>query len=155
VQSDRGTVEVIPRVDALPRDRVVEMCPRLEEVQDRTNQAKELAGAASSYVNPAAYGSAIHFNLAQQIKDLWDERFRAERSFLKLSEEVPPGETAVTRYGQSQSIRIDVIELVEDHTFCVYNIKTGKSGLSAARIAEIARTVARAYPNARRLSSSR
>jgi hypothetical protein len=54
-------------------------------------------------------------------------------------------------YGRKDSIRIDVLEKVSDGTVCVYDIKTGQRGLSAARTSEIATNVFKAYPGTQRI----
>jgi hypothetical protein len=58
---------------------------------------------------------------------------------------------ATTDYGTLGSIRIDVHERAANNTACVYDIKTGKSGLSGSRFAEIARTVLLNQPSAQRV----
>lgn len=54
-------------------------------------------------------------------------------------------------YGAPGSIRVDLLEKSYEDKVCVYDIKTGKTGLSAARSNEIAQTVALAYPSASRI----
>ena len=55
------------------------------------------------------------------------------------------GQTIVVRRGQKGSIRVDVYEKVNDESVCVYDIKTGRRGLSYKRIKEIAAAVAEKY----------
>jgi hypothetical protein len=55
------------------------------------------------------------------------------------------------RYGQKDTVRVDVLENVKNGTVCVYDIKTGERTLPAVRMEEIARSVYRHYPNARRI----
>jgi hypothetical protein len=55
------------------------------------------------------------------------------------------GQTIVVRRGEKGSIRVDVYEKVSDDLVCVYDIKTGRSGLSYKRIEEIAAAVAEKY----------
>ena len=54
-------------------------------------------------------------------------------------------------YGTPGSIRVDVLERAQENVVCVYDIKTGKSGLSATRAAEIASRVAVIYTPASRI----
>ncbi|QND52206.1 hypothetical protein HB779_10000 [Phyllobacterium sp. 628] len=49
------------------------------------------------------------------------------------------------RRGKKGSIRIDVLEKVHQQMVCVYDIKTGRSGLSPARIGEISKSVAKHF----------
>jgi hypothetical protein len=89
-------------------------------------------------------GTAIHTHLRHQIQNLRNPNFRTEVSLLKGLEDD-------ARYGAKGSIRIDVLENVGNGTVCVYDIKTGRSGLSPARMAEIAGTVLTAYPRTQRI----
>jgi hypothetical protein len=90
------------------------------------------------------FGTAVHTHLKRQIDALADPNFRAEVSHLKSrSEEV--------RYGTTGSVRIDVLENAGGGTVCVYDIKTGVSGLSTARMGEIARVALKHFPNTRRI----
>lgn len=84
----------------------------------------------------------MHTNLKRQIVELHDPNFRAEVSYVKNIEE---------NYGKKDSIRIDVLEKVGDGTVCVYDIKTGRRGLSLPRTAEIAKNVFGAYSDTRRI----
>jgi hypothetical protein len=92
---------------------------------------------------PARYGSAVHTDLKKQIDDLKDRDFVAERSFLKGQIDV--------RYGEKDSVRIDVLENIGNGTVCVYDIKTGDRGLSLLRMNEIAGEVYARYPGTQRI----
>jgi hypothetical protein len=118
------------------KDEVDAACPRHGEVQWRTDDAADTITREGNYLTASQYGTAVHKHLEQQIKSLYDPSFRAEVSLTKTSEE---------SYGVRGSIRIDVYERASQDTVCVYDIKTGRSGLSAARTAEIAGTVASLY----------
>lgn len=120
----------------LDRDETRRNCPRLDEVQSRTDAAAETVSQARPGLPPAEYGTAVHENLKQQINALGDPNFRAEVSFLKGQEE---------GYGRLGTVRVDVYERIDDTTTCVYDIKTGKSGLTPARMREIATTVGMSY----------
>ena len=61
------------------------------------------------------------------------------------------GQWTTDRYGEKGSIRVDVLENRGNGTVCVYDIKTGQSGLSPARMAEIAGTVFRTYAGTKRI----
>ena len=95
-------------------------------------------------MSPQQFGTLVHAHLKQQIDRLGNPAFRAEVSRLK-------GQAADAKYGASGSIRIDVLEYVGGGTVCVYDIKTGESGLSPKRMAEISESVFRAYPNTQRI----
>lgn len=136
----RGELD-LSDVKLLDRDKVDAACPRLGEVQERTDRAADAIGRTGRYLPPAQFGTAVHSNLKKQIEDLNDRNFRAEVSYVKNQEE---------NYGRKDSIRIDVLENVGDGTVCVYDIKTGRRGLSVARTAEIATNVFKAFPGTQR-----
>jgi hypothetical protein len=105
-------------------------------------------------MSPTQYGTRIHSMLKNEIDEMKDPNFRAEVSVLKWVEEKKqaneplastPGEVP---YGTKGSIRIDVYERPNPMTVCVYDIKTGQSGLSPARFNEIRRSVVAVYKDA-------
>ena len=136
----RGELD-LSDVKLLDRDKVDAACPRLDEVQDRTDVAADAIRRSGRYLPPAEFGTAVHSHLKKQIEALDDPDFRAEVSYVKNKEE---------NYGRKDSIRIDVLENVGDGTVCVYDIKTGRRGLSVARTAEIAMNVFKAFPGTQR-----
>lgn len=137
----RGELD-LDDIKLLDRDKVDSACPRLGEVQERTDLAAEVVRRTHGYLAPAEFGTAVHTNLKRQIDGLNNSDFRAEVSYLKSREET---------YGRKDSIRIDVLEKVGDGTVCVYDIKTGQRGLSLARTTEIATNVFKAYPATQRI----
>jgi hypothetical protein len=131
-----------PNVSLLNRDQVRNACPRLGEVQDRTNRATAFVRASGGIMSPQQFGTAVHTNLKRQIDRLNDRNFRAEVSYLK---------NQIENYGKKDSIRIDVLEKLGNGTVCVYDIKTGRSGLSPTRMVEIVKNVFGAFPEAHRI----
>lgn len=93
-------------------------------------------------LSPQAFGTAVHMNLKEQVGSLRDPNFRAEVSVLKSLDET---------YGTKNSARIDVFENVRNGTVCVYDIKTGKAGLSPKRILEISTKVYESFNSAQRI----
>jgi hypothetical protein len=126
----------------LTRDQVDSECPRLNEVQQRTDSAAASVHR-SDHSRASEYGTAVHKNLADQIRALEDPNLRAEVSMMKTREAL--------RYGEAGSIRVDVFERVGNGTVCVYDIKTGKEGLNLARFAEIAERVLTVYKDTTRI----
>jgi hypothetical protein len=64
------------------------------------------------------------------------------------------GPWADADYGKRGSVRIDVLEYAGEGTTCVYDIKTGTSrwsGLTLARMRELAENALDAYPNTQRI----
>jgi hypothetical protein len=133
---DTGTVV------QLNRREVEAACKRLEKVEEFTDKGVEEANK-NLIRGPREFGTAVHSYVNQQIKNMKDPNFRSEVSYLKMKEEKV--------YGTPGSIRVDVLEQRSDRTVCVYDIKTGKSGLSTARLGEIAKNVYGAYPETNRI----
>lgn len=135
--------KAITSVGTLNRDQVEAVCPRLPEVQERTETAVAAVKSGQPNLMAQQYGTAVHTHVKEQIAALEDPNFVAERSFLKEKTDVS--------YGDKNSIRVDVFENVGDGTVCVYDLKTGIRGLSMARMAEITDHVFKRYPTTSRI----
>ena len=120
-------------VGQLTKNETDAACPRHAEVQERTDYAADVTTReGNTWWSATLYGTAVHENLKAQIKALDDPNLLAETSYIKSRD---------AGYGERGSVRIDVLENVGNGTVCVYDIKTGKSGLTTARTAEIANEV--------------
>jgi hypothetical protein len=129
----------LPRV--LERAEVDAFCPRLGEVETRAERAVAAVRAERRDLPPASFGTAAHMRLRESINRLGNPNFRAEVSILK-SQEVDRSS------GRLGNIRVDVFEKVSESTVCVYDLKTGTRGLSAARFREIGEAVRSEFPAA-------
>ena len=120
-------------VGQLTKDQTDAACPRHAEVQERTDYAADVVTReGNTWWSATQYGTAVHKRLSDDVKALGDPNFRAEVSAIK---------SVAESYGMRGSVRVDVLENVDDKTACVYDIKTGRAGLTAARSAEIASEV--------------
>jgi hypothetical protein len=135
-------------VDVLNREQVENECKKLDEVQRRTDKAVDNVNNRNTstgvYMSPSQFGTAVHKSLKDQIENLKNPNLRAEVSYWKMQED--------NVYGRPGSIRVDVLERTDQNVVCVYDIKTGqsrRSGLTPARMLEIAKNVLTAYPDAR------
>jgi hypothetical protein len=135
-------------VDILNREQVENECKKLDKVQRKTDKAVDTVNnriaTTGVHMSPSQFGTAVHKDLKDQIASLNDPNFRAEVSYWKMKEDKV--------YGRPGSIRVDVLERADGNVVCVYDIKTGqsrRSGLTPARMLEIARNVLSAYPDAR------
>ena len=136
-------------VGRLTDKQLKKSCDKLPDVQAQTDLAAKKTVRAN-YSSAAAYGTAVHLELEQKIKELDDPKLSTEVSYLKtLGEtgEPPQNPHRPVRRGQKGSVRIDVFEDTDTETVCVYDIKTGKSGLYRGRSLEIARAVHARYGN--------
>ena len=121
----------------LTREETLSACPRLAEVQSRVDRIDFDTRLNYPDLSAQQHGTAVHKTLEAEIKAQGNPNFVAERSILK-------GEFDDT-YSSKGSIRVDVLENVDTQTVCVYDIKTGKAGLSTSRSTEIAREVFSAF----------
>jgi hypothetical protein len=135
-------------VDILNREQVENECKKLDKVQRKTDKAVDTVNnriaITGVHMSPSQFGTAVHKDLKDQIASLNDPNFRAEISYWKMKEDKV--------YGRPGSIRVDVLERADGNVVCVYDIKTGqsrRSGLTPARMLEIAKNVLSAYPDAR------
>ena len=129
-------------VRTLTTTEVQSICPRLADVQERTDRLTKQVDRRFPLLNAAVRGTAVHTTLKYEINGLGDPNYRGEVSFLKGIED---------NYGLKGSIRIDVLERVDAQTVCVYDIKTGRSALNLARTLEIEGTVRKAFGNTSRI----
>jgi hypothetical protein len=135
------------------REQVERACPLYKAVQAEANRAAQAAGKRSDYRSAAEYGTKVHTIMKDNILQNYYGRLIPERSFLKYAEElteVEYGENGV-RYGLLGSLRLDVLEKVKDGVICVYDLKTGKGGLTPARMLEIGQSVHKNFSNIYRI----
>ncbi|GLS30522.1 hypothetical protein SAMN04488498_103165 [Mesorhizobium albiziae] len=121
-----STLPTVNFVGMLSRADTAAVCSRLDTVQRLADEASVEARAAGTYPNPAVYGTAVHTRLSHKIRDLGDPSLRPERSLTKKIEEAP----------FSNAVRVDVLEDHGTGPICVYDLKTGRRGLSKARTLE-------------------
>jgi hypothetical protein len=138
-------------VRLLNRNEVKNICQKLDDVQKRTDEAVARVNALRLNLRPADYGTKVHHELKLDINTpTKNPDFAAEISFLKTVDETGK-QPEEPKYGTAGSIRIDVFEKARDDTVCVYDIKTGRSGLSRRRMAATARTVLKKHGAVRRI----
>jgi hypothetical protein len=135
-------------VATLNRDQVRKVCGRLGDVQKDTDKATNTVRQnGGEFMSPQQRGTAIHKELENLINGRNEAYLHAEVSRVK-------GEQDDADYGTRGSIRIDVLEYAGEGTVCVYDIKTGTSrtsGLTPARMRELAENALKAYPNTQRI----
>lgn len=131
-------------VRLLTQEDVDKICQRLQQVQIITDSSNNAAKSLRGSMSPTQYGTLVHTLVKRQIDAMGDPNFRAEVSHVKGIEDAQD-------YGTKGSVRVDVLERRDQSTVCVYDIKTGRSGLSLTRFAEIARTVFSAYGPVQRI----
>ena len=121
-----------------------------DEVQDLTNKAADAFKRDRKYLSPAVWGTRVHDRVAGEIRGKNDPNFVAEASCWKAWEDDPTitetdCDKDVVPYGALDTVRVDVLERKDATTACVYDIKTGRRGLSNRRMKEIARSVVKNF----------
>lgn len=147
--AERTTTRQSVNVGLITKDRVKEDCPEYGTVQNLTNLAKAAAGRTSDYSSPLLWGTAVHSKMKDLVNQNYSGKLVAERSYVKYNEDVMDDNKFYRRnpsYSEKGSIRIDVLGRAHDDLVCVYDIKTGRSGLSFPRVIEIGESVSRHYP---------
>lgn len=124
-------------------------CRRLPDVRELADRAANAAGSPELYPSRTIYGTDVHTRFAQYVNDLNDFRFRAERSFLK--ERIEGVNNQQVPYGYPRSSRVDAYEYRDDGTLCVYDLKTGKAGLSDRRADILANAIKLGFNPVRRI----
>jgi hypothetical protein len=124
-------------------------CRRLPDVRNLADRAANAAGSPDLYPSPTVYGTDVHTRFARYVKDLNDLKFQAERSFLK--ERMEGVNSQQVPYGYPRSIRVDAYEYRDDGTLCVYDLKTGKAGLSDRRADILANAIKLGFGPVRRI----
>ncbi len=116
----------------LTREETLSACPRLAEVQSRVDRIDFETRLNYPDLSAQQHGTTVHKTLEGEIKAQFNPNFVAEVSILKSAND------GFATYGRTDTVRIDVLENADTQTVCVYDIKTGKAGLSASRSTEIA-----------------
>jgi hypothetical protein len=136
-QYGRRTVG-IERIGILTRAEVIGLCDRFADIQMLTDDA--VAGVRNSGTNlsPQQFGTAVHLKVKKEIDGMKDDYLKAELSFLKGFED---------DYGVKGTIRIDGLGRVRKRpdTACIYDIKTGRSGLTFPRMLEMVVNTQKAF----------
>ncbi len=126
-------------VGRLTRDEVKKTCDKLDNVQERTDEAVDFVRKNGGYLGPADFGTKVHKRIADGINGENKPDYKAEVSGMKSGQ-------AAAKYGQKGSTRIDAYErLAEISTTCAYDPKTGERGLSLPRMKELAQTAYRLF----------
>jgi hypothetical protein len=143
----RAQSQTLEFVGSASEEDIERVCPSYGEVRNKTTEfANELRPLYSG--RPQAFGTAVHTVINQYVKDQNRDGFKSEQSITKSIQEY--GEPARREYGEAGTLRVDIYEELTNRTVCVYDIKTGKSGLSWKRIVEIADAVHRLFEHSDR-----
>jgi hypothetical protein len=127
-------------VSELTREEVKEVCKKLDDAQERTDDAVDKVRKAGGYSNASDFGTKVHKIIADGINNLGNRNYIAEVSVMKSKLEA-------AYYSKLDTVRVDVFEnRPRSRTVCIYDPKTGSKGLSLPRMAELANTAEREFP---------
>lgn len=141
-RSSEGNILPVEAVGPLTREQVEQFCEKFGDVQNRTDETYSRLASERPFASASQLGTAVHEDLKRQINIPFQPNYRAEVSRLKSRD---------AGYGELGSVRIDALEKSGDDTVCVYDIKTGRAGLTRARSLEIASTAFSVFGSIRRI----
>lgn len=138
-QSEAGAKPVLV-TETLTKEQVTQWCPHAAEVQSFIDLAAQEWAPLVPTMHPAVLGTNIHYTA----KGLLEVAKAVNPALANLLAEVSldlepvtdPTVVGVT-YGKEGSTRLDVMELVSPEMGCVYDYKTGSSGLTTKRVLKI------------------
>ncbi|WP_316354981.1 phage minor head protein [Devosia sp.] len=139
-QSEAGAAPVLV-TEVISKEQVTQWCPHAAEVQSFIDLAAQEWAPLVPTMNPAVLGTNIHMS-AKRLLDAAKSAFPAlyANTFAEVSldlDQVEDPDAIGVTYGTANSTRLDVLELVSPEMGCVYDYKTGKAGLTTARILKI------------------
>ncbi len=132
------------------KDEIKRYCPEFDQVQELAQTAAKAAGPRVKYPSASDWGTAVHYKMKLEVVKTagTSAELYAEESYVKYKEEVGDDSRRYLRgatYGQKGSIQIDTRGQIYNNTVCVYDLKTGKTGISIARAVEIYKSVRRRH----------
>lgn len=134
-------------VDSLTEEQQRQACRFLPDVQDWTDDAAALLADKKPILPARTWGSLVHGEIKRRIDALKASLpFIYRNLFAEVSFSSDPSHRV--HYGMKGSTRLDVVEdRSEDmKVVCNYDIKTGREGLTLARLKEIADRLSKRYP---------
>lgn len=127
--------------ESLTAEQVPQTCKKLPEVQDWTNAAARVLAPMRLIWSPQKYGTALHSAVHHgftALKLQFPTRYYNVWSELSvLPDGANSAEEGGAYYGEAGSTRLDIVERVDATTVCVYDIKTGRRGLSMSRVLDL------------------
>ncbi|MCJ2036088.1 hypothetical protein [Methylobacterium sp. J-068] len=118
-------------------------CPRHGEVQSLLDRTMASVTSSGIYLTPQAVGTRVHALMAEDVNAREDPTFVAEISYGRST-------IGTAYHGQIDSIRLDILENTEPSTVCIYDPKTGKTGMKPRTAIDYAAAAMRNFPHAKR-----
>ncbi len=127
--------------ETLTQEQVAEVCEFLPDVQAQTNEAATENLPQRATMTPTEWGNLVHWAIYNRIRAL---KVAHPAAFANLFPEITVDESRQDsseddgpKYGQVKTSRLDILEKVSASTYCVYDVKTGKSGLTQKRLLQL------------------
>jgi hypothetical protein len=117
--------DVVPVIGELSQEKASGACPALPEVQSVTSVSYPQIVAQNPEATPQEIGNLVHQEVEAFFKD--QPKFKTNAGFLK-------GDELTTGLRVAGSSFLDVLHDVGNGTICIYDIKTGISGLGSRQI---------------------
>ena len=112
-------------------------------MQKFTNEAYNELKASGEPLSPQNFGNKVHKNVEIGVRT--QGTFSAEPSFALIDDVKLDLNGDIIR-GQKGTVRPDCYDRRDSRTACIYDIKTGKAGLSPKRIQDFLKGIARKEP---------
>jgi hypothetical protein len=131
-----------PVIRDLSQDEANDACPALPEVQAETSSSYANVRVQNPDATPQEIGNLVHEEVAAAFKD--QPGFKVKAGFLD-------GKSLPTGLRVAGSSFLDVLHDVGNGTICIYDIKTGISGLGSRQIYQYWSEAKQAFVYARRI----
>ena len=127
--------------ETLTQEQVAQVCKVLPDVQTWTNEAATMHLPQRAAMSPTEWGNLVHWAIYKRITDLKKTIPTALANvFPEISidgRRLEIDHPNRPRYGQAGTSRLDILEKISATTYCIYDVKTGASGLTPNRMNEI------------------
>ena len=127
--------------ETLTQEQVAEVCEFLPDVQAQTNETATELLPQRAVLSATEWGNLVHWAIYNRFRAL---KMAHPAAFANVFPEITIDKNRLDssarlgpKYGQAGTSRLDVLEKVSATTYCVYDVKTGTSGLSRKRLLEI------------------
>ncbi|WP_407050058.1 hypothetical protein [Methyloraptor flagellatus] len=126
----------------IPREEISGVCPSYDAIQKLTTEAREQIDAGlgtDGPWTPQSRGTAIHMRVKELVE--------AEPSLAHVKTEFSLNlDGSAAKYGEPATVRVDELEQV-GRVVCIYDTKTGRSGLTMSRMFQLAGHAAKNFKN--------
>ncbi len=132
-------------------DTIGRFCPRYPDVQTIANKIASTMGPVSLYGSPQNYGTQFHLRAADEINKVWKGQLIPELYLMAPLENAPDSYYRdKVKPREKDSLGLDVFEPVGGDSVCIYDFKTGGTGLSSKRMSHFSYSSAKTFPNLKR-----